>query len=129
MGDLVGMTNWLIISALLVVITWGLVWFRLFVSGNLRPELSILSILPSVLYIYFMSVGEPMLQYYSEFFHLLAWGFAAVVLIVSTRPTAEEKKRQEGHDYAGTIVKFLCILYAIASWGASSYSLFPPNQQ
>ncbi len=126
--DAVGETAWMIINTLLIIIAWGCVWMRLFTSAKLRPELSILTILPSALYVYFMTVGKPMLSYYSEFFNLLAWAVAALVLIVSIRPTHQEKKQQEGSDYAGTILMVLTILYSLGGWASTSFSLFLPNQ-
>ncbi len=127
--DDVGEVLWLIINALLIVVAWGCVWMRLFNSGKLRPELSILSILPSALYVYFMSIGKPMLVYYTELFNLVAWAVAALVLVVSIRPTLQEKKKQEGNDYAGTILVVLTLLYSLGGWASSSFSLFLPNQQ
>lgn len=126
--DMLGVTTWLIINALLIVITWGCVWMRLFTSANLRPEFSILTILPTALYLYFRTVGEPLLVYYTDLFHLLAWAAAAFILLASIRPTKQEKAALEGPDYMGKMLSILSIVYAIASWASSAYYLFQPNQ-
>lgn len=127
--DALGEVLWLIINALLIIVAWGCVWMRLFETAQLRAELSILTILPSAIFIYLMSVGKPMLAYYSEFFNLVAWAIAALVLIVSIRPTLPEKKLLDGRDYSGSILLVLVLLYSVAGWASSSYALFLSHQQ
>lgn len=126
--DMLGVSIWLTVNALLIVIAWGCVWMRLFTTGKLRPELSILSVLPTALYVYFRTFGEPLLAHYTEFFHLLAWAAAAAILLASIRPTLQEKAQLEGRDLSGIIMTVLSITYCIASWAASSFSLFLPSQ-
>ncbi len=126
--DVVGVQYWLIISALLIIVAWGCVWMRLFTSNLLRPELSILTVLPTGLYVYFSTFGAPMLMYYTEFFNLIAWAVAALILVVSIKPTIDEKKALGNRDISGSILKILSILYAISSWATTSFSLFLTNQ-
>ena len=47
-----------VVTVVLALVLWGVVWVRLFTNKKLRPEFSILSILPPCCY-YLMSVLSP----------------------------------------------------------------------
>lgn len=116
----------LIVVSLLIIITWGVVWMRLYTAGRLRPEFAILSILPHSVY-YYAS------YYQSKLFQEMAWqnvyGFIwlafLIIIVISLRPGKLDGKRiKVAKDSTFILTSILTLLYTVSTFNGFAAKLF-----
>lgn len=109
----------LVISSLLVVVAWGLVWMRLY-RRNAHPELAVLTVLPYAAYYIVHATGSPVFSIYPAWANLyaLSWfGFAAVA-IWSVLPDSSNKGEPSSwrRDPVFLLLLPLIILFSLSSF-------------
>ncbi|MDO5470102.1 MAG: hypothetical protein Q4F38_02275 [Akkermansia sp.] len=116
----------LAIVSLFLIVTWGVVWMRLFTGGRLRPEFAILSILPHS--IYYLSVF-----FGSELFRSVSWqnvyGFTWLaflgVILISLRPgRTDENHERMAKDRTFLFMAILTVFYAWSTFASFAVQLF-----
>ncbi len=106
----------IVVAAALVVITWGVVWLRLYRQRGLRPEFSILCVLPYTIYYIAQQTGSRIFSDHPMWGNLyaLSWLGFIVVGIASVRP--DEVGVRPYRDPVFLLMTPLIILYSISSF-------------
>ncbi len=120
----------LILSLLLALPAWGLVWGRLYASGRLRPEFAVLSVLPQLIFFILMYSGQ---HGASSAFAAPAWQnlyfllmvAAVAVQIISFRPGLQDEQRRPTQDPPFIFLSVLLIANGVLSWVQYASLLFP----
>ncbi len=127
---LFGATGALVAGSLITLLTWGVVWMRLYTGNRIRPEFAVLSILPQLLFFVLVAMGETGA---SGAFAAPAWQnlyfllFVAsmVMQVLSLRPGHGDEARKTTDDPAFIILTVLIIVNAFFSWAQYASRLFP----
>ena len=103
-------TGWLLwlIVAPIILMTWGVVWIRLFGLNNMRPEFAILTIMPQS--IYFMAKSAD-----TELMHQPVWQNVYVVLWVLFCIIIIMKKMPLSKDQIFIMMSILTVIYAVTT--------------
>ncbi len=129
---MLGSVGALILSMLLALPAWGLVWARLYGGNHLRPEFAVLSVLPQLFFFILMYTGQtgaegafasPMWQ---NLYFLLTLA-AMAVQIVSMRPGPQDEPRRPSQDPPFIFLTVLIIANGFLSWVQYASAIFPIN--
>lgn len=110
----------------LIVVTWGVVWMRLYTGGRLRPEFAILSVLPhSVYYLtcYFGSTvfTDPTWQ---NMFGLM-WLAFIFIMLISLRPgRMDDRHERVARDRTFILMTILTLVYAWSTFADFANQIF-----
>ena len=110
---------WLIIAPVLLI-TWGVVWMRLYGMPRMRPEFAILSILPQSIYFICRCSDSTVLHttVWQNIYTLLWIGFA-IVMILSMKPGhPTDPKHPVSKDRIFIFMALLALIYAFTTMGA-----------
>ncbi len=125
---LLGELGALIVGLIVVLITWGVVWMRLYGMRRLRPEFAILTILPQALYFGAKYVGTQELAAYFtpaiQNLYFLTWVAGMGVLIFTLRPGYQDVRLRLRHDQMFIMMTILTIVYGITTWANYAGDLF-----
>lgn len=123
----------LAVAGALAVGLWAVVWLRLYGTRKLRPEFSLLCVLPQmcgyVLGFLQRQSPEAALAFRSAFWqnlHLVLWMGLCWVGIYALLPDENGKKAWK--DPVTLLMSGILLLYSFTLWGASAFSLFLPPQ-
>lgn len=109
-------TGWILAAAItpLILITWGVVWMRLYSTGGVRPEFAILTVLPHSVYYLVKASGSRILHEAAwQNAYALVWIAFAVVYIMSLRPRhKEDTPRPIAKDQIFLMMCILTIIYS-----------------
>ncbi len=120
---------WGALFLLLVVLSWGIVWMRLYTSQLLRAEFSLLAVLPFLCFGYLTTLGEPMLAQLStagwQNAYFMLWIVALYISIRCLSPTkAERSTITTKLDRIGVIMKVLSSVYMLSAWATTANILY-----
>ncbi len=125
-----GATGTLVVGSLIALLTWGLVWMRLYTGGRMRPECAVLSILPQLLFFVLIALGEtgenaafaaPAWQN----LYFLLFVASVIVQILSLRPGQADESRTTSQDPVFIILTVLILANGFFSWAHYAARLFP----
>ena len=88
-------TGWTLAAVItpLILLTWGIVWMRLYGTGKARPEFAILSILPfAVYYLEKAGISSILAEPAWQNLYAIMWVAFAAIYIISLRPGHKEDK-------------------------------------
>ena len=122
----------LVLGCVLAVVTWALLWARLFDNKKFRPEFALLGILPALIYFILTYTGQtgdnsPFTAPVWQNIYFLLILAAVAVQIASFCPGSRDEARRPAHD---PVLIFLCVLLIINgffTWVHYASSLFPIN--
>lgn len=111
----------LVVSGMLAVVAWGLVWMRLY-QRNAHPELAVLTILPFVAYYVVHQTGSPVFSNYPVWANVyaLSWAGFAAVAVYSVLPEKKGGNAPQAHSWRHDPV-FLLLLPLIILFSISSF--------
>lgn len=116
----------LLLVFLFIIVTWGVVWVRLYTGCRLRPEFAILSVLPHSIYYLTLFFG-------STLFRAPAWqnvyGFTwlafTVIMLISLRPgRADDRHERVARDRTFILMAILTVFYAWSTMASFATQLF-----
>lgn len=123
-------TGWLMALVLLpfILLTWGIVWMRLYGMNKLRPEFAILSILPQSVYFVAKGTGTTILhQAEWQNLYAMSWIAFAVIIILSLRPgDKSDTKTTLSKDHIFIMMSILTVVYAFTTMGAYAAEICYP---
>ena len=112
-------TGWLLwlIVAPIILMTWGVVWIRLFGLNNMRPEFAILTIMPQSIYFMAKSADtELMHQPVWQNVYVVLWVLFCIIIIMSLRPEHKsDKKMPLAKDQIFIMMSILTVIYAVTT--------------
>ncbi len=110
----------------LIVITWGVVWMRLYTGGRLRPEFAILTVLPHSMYYLATYFGSKIFTDASwQNVYGFSWLAFIGVILISLRPgKVDEKRERVKKDSIFILMAILTIAYAWSTMAAFANQLF-----
>ncbi|MBR3694956.1 MAG: hypothetical protein IKL98_01815 [Akkermansia sp.] len=111
-----------------ILLTWGIVWLRLFSTAVLRPEFAILTILPQSTYFAVKATGTELLhQPIWQNIYLISWVAFAVVIILSLKPKHKQDKNLPlSKDIIFGMMCILTVVYAFTTMGAYAAEICYP---
>ncbi len=118
----------LILAALLLVLCWGVVWMRLYMTQLARAELSILSIFPMGFFVYLRAVPETMEQLQGAMwsnFYFFSWLATFYIAFVSFRAAPLDKVAQGQRDVPRIMLTCMSALFCFATWAQTTVIIFP----
>ncbi len=128
MHGILGGLGALIVGMIVVLITWGVVWMRLYGMRRLRPEFAVLSILPQAIYYVVKYIGEKSLEPFFtpavQNLYFLTWVAAMGVIIFTLRPGYHDDRLPVRHDPMFIMMSILTIAYGITTWANYAGELF-----
>lgn len=127
--DILG-TGWVlaIIITPLILLTWGIVWLRLYSTNILRPEFAILSIVPQSIYFAAKGTGTELMHHpVWQNLYVMSWVAFAIVIILSLKP---KHKRDNNiplsKDLIFGMMSILTVVYAFTTMGAYAAEICYP---
>jgi len=119
----------LIVAVLLIILCWSLIWLRFYQSKALRPEFSILAIVPMLIYVLTRIVPAESYEYFlhptwqNAYFFL--WVTSGIVISYSFAPSIAEREELEGkRDPVRMILLTVTCAYIVTSWFATNNAIF-----
>lgn len=107
----------LVVSSMLIIVAWGLVWMRLY-RRNAHPELAVLCILPFAVYFVMHQTGALIFREHPSWANLyaLSWlGFAATAIwSILPDSDSEDKPNSWRRDPVFLLLTPLIILFSIS---------------
>ena len=112
-----GWLMWLVVIPI-ILMTWGVVWIRLFGLNNMRPEFAILTIIPQSIYFIAKSSGSEMMQQPAwQNLYAILWIVFCIIIIKSLRPEHKtDKKMPLVKDQTFIMMSILTVIYAFTTW-------------
>ncbi len=129
--NFLGHVGGLVVAALLILVSWGVVWMRLYMGQLARPELAILTIAPMAFFTYMRAVPSAMDALQGAMWsnlYFFSWVAAAIVGSMSFKPTADERPAKGERDVTRIILSSICIIFCLITWAQTSFTLFLPSQ-
>ena len=127
--DLLG-AGWLMAAIIIpfILLTWGIVWLRLYSTAVLRPEFAVLSILPQSIYFVAKGTGTELLhEPVWQNFYVICWIAFAMVIILSLKPKHKQDKNQTlSKDLIFGMMSILTVVYAFTTMGAYAADICYP---
>lgn len=124
-------TGWALASVItpLILLTWGIVWMRLYSTGKARPEFAILSILPfAVYYLEKAEISNILVEPAWQNLYAIMWIAFAVIYIISLRPGhKEDKQLPAAKDQIFLMLCILTVIFSAYSFLNFAAELFPQN--
>ncbi len=120
----------LIISGVILLACWAVVWLRLFMSGLARPEFSILTVFPLAFFCYLKLSPELLASMQGNTwstFYLLSWLVAGSIGVISFGATDADKPPKGERDTTRVILSSVTILFCLFTWISSAKLLFLQN--
>ncbi len=118
------------VGALLALLTWGVVWMRLYANQRLRPEFSILAVLPHLCFFGLVAAGETGAEgafassaWQNTYFLLFLASMA--VQLFSLRPGPGEPRKKASQDSVFVLLGILVLVYGFFTWMSFAPILFP----
>lgn len=119
-------------AAALAVGLWAVVWMRLYTNRRLRPEFSLLAVLPQLAF-YTLSYLQETLPEAAEAFatpfwsnlYFFMWVGVCIVGVCALLPQPQEKAQQPHRDVLFLLMSILTLAFCIAAWAGSTVLLFP----
>ncbi|MBR5194547.1 MAG: hypothetical protein IKW48_00235 [Akkermansia sp.] len=115
-----------VVTVVLALVLWGVVWVRLFTNKKLRPEFAILSILPPCCY-YLMSVLSP--EFRNIFtspgwqnFNFFLWLVSIFISIRALLPTPKEHQGRLATDSVLIFMSIITTVYGLVCWAGTHAS-------
>lgn len=131
--QLCGAWQWqLVCAAALAVGLWAVVWLRLYENKRLRPEFSMLAVLPQAAFYglfnlkhFAPAAAEPLVTspFWSNMYFFL-WCGACVAGIRALLGGPSEEKRPAKNDPLFLLMSILTIAFCIAAWAGTAPLLF-----
>ncbi|MBR5213642.1 MAG: hypothetical protein IKV92_05200 [Akkermansia sp.] len=127
--DLLG-AGWLMAAIIIpfILLTWGIVWLRLYSTAVLRPEFAVLSILPQSIYFVAKGTGTELLhEPVWQNLYVICWIAFAMVIILSLKPKHKQDKNQPlSKDLIFGMMSILTVVYAFTTMGAYAADICYP---
>ena len=124
-------TGWALASVItpVILLTWGIVWMRLYSTGKARPEFAILSILPfAVYYLEKAEISNILVEPAWQNLYAIMWIAFAVIYIISLRPGhKEDKQLPAAKDQIFLMLCILTVIFSAYSFLNFAAELFPQN--
>lgn len=118
----------LISAGILALLVWGLVWLRLYHTGRLRPEFSVLTVLPqSIAYVCAyagMTIPQAEASPLWQNLYALLWIGVAYVGICTMRPGTWEQP-QGKRDSVFVMMWIMTVVYSFYCCGEFFMKIFP----
>lgn len=128
--------QWQLLSAAaLAVGLWAVVWLRLYTNKRLRPEFSLLAVLPQAAFYGLYNLkqlspeaAEPLVTspFWSNMYFFL-WCGACVAGIRALLAAPTEEARPAKNDPLFLLMSMLTFAFCIAAWAGTSPLLFTPS--
>ncbi len=111
-----------------ILLTWGIVWLRLYSTAVLRPEFAVLSILPQSIYFVAKGTGTELLhEPVWQNLYVICWIAFAMVIILSLKPKHKQDKNQPlSKDLIFGMMSILTVVYAFTTMGAYAADICYP---
>lgn len=113
-------------ASILALALWAVVWMRVYFTGKLRPEYTVLVILPAVAYHVIQSVGEDIISVFNtpgwQNFNFFLWLAAIVVTIRALLPAAQEFGGRLATDSVFIFMSIITTVYGISCWATTHAS-------
>lgn len=123
-------TGWLmaLVLAPFILLTWGIVWIRLFGMNNMRPEFAILAILPQSIYFIEKTAGSQLLHQPSwQNLYLISWLAFTAIIILSMRPGHKtDTPLPVSRDHIFIMMTLLTLVYSFTTMGAYAAEICYP---
>ncbi len=128
--SLFGPLGMLVAGSLLTLLTWGVVWMRLYTAQLARPEFAVLAILPQLLYFVMVAMGEtgagtPFSAPAWQNLYFLLFVAAMVMQSLSFRAAPGDETSKSPKDRVFLILTVLIIANGLLSWAHYAARLFP----
>lgn len=110
----------------LIIVTWGVVWMRLYTSGRLRPEFAILSVLPHSVYYLTCYFGSKVFTdpTWQNMFGLM-WLAFVFVMFISLRPgRMDDHHERVARDKTFILMAILTLAYAWSTFAGFANQIF-----
>lgn len=116
----------LAVVSLLVIVTWGVVWVRLYTGNRLRPEFAILSILPhSIYYITLFFDSKLFTDATWQNIYGFTWLAFLIVMLISLRPgRADGKHARVLHDPTFILMAIMTAYYTFSTMANFASQIF-----
>lgn len=122
----------LVAAAALAVGLWAVLWMRLYTNRKLRPEFSLLGVLPQLSFYSLQTLqtqqAEAAQAFQAPFWanlYFFLWCGACLAALSALRPAPEEEALPIKRDPLFLFTAILTIAFCFAAWAGSAPSLFP----
>ncbi|MCQ2364035.1 MAG: hypothetical protein MJ051_00585 [Akkermansia sp.] len=119
-------------AAALALGLWAVVWMRLYTNRKLRPEFSLLTVLPQSVFYGLRALQEQSPEAAAPFaapfwsnLYFFLWCAAAFVALRALFASPSEEKLPAKRDPLFLFMAILTVAFCFASWAGSVTSLFP----
>lgn len=111
---------------LLILITWGVVWVRLYTGNRLRPEFAILSVLPHSIYYLTLFFGSKLFTDTTwQNIYGFTWLAFLFVILISLRPgRADDKHVRALQDRTFILMAIMSAYYAWSTMANFASQIF-----
>ncbi|MBR1983035.1 MAG: hypothetical protein IKA23_09845 [Akkermansia sp.] len=113
----------MIVTAVLALTVWGLIWVRLYGTGKLRPEFAVLSVVPALSYQLILTAGGPYMAVFNTLgwqnFNFLLWLGSIFVYIRAFLPSKDEYRGRLAGDAVFIFMTTVTIIYSLSCWAAT----------
>lgn len=129
LNGLLGNIGALIAGLIVVVVTWAIVWLRLYGMRRLRPEFAVLTVLPQAMYFGLKACEPgliaPHLMPACRNLYFLVWLAAIGVIIFSLRPGYHDDRHPIAQDPMFIMMSIITVAYGATTWANYTASAFP----
>lgn len=130
LSGMMGSTAALILGAVLGLVCWMLVWRRLYAShSKLRPEFSILAILPQEIFYTLNVAGADATAPFADGIwpgvNLLLWCASVWIILCSLTPKWDGSAKSGWRDPISLIAGAFVVLSSFMGWTSGAVHLFP----
>lgn len=129
MQGLFGASGALIAASIVILVTWSVVWMRLFGMRRVRPEFAVLTVLPQAIYFILKAAGSEVTATFAapawQNMYFLTWLAAVAVIILSLRPGhRDDTHRPMSQDPVFILTTILTCVYGFSTWAGYAADLF-----
>ncbi|MDO5449765.1 MAG: hypothetical protein Q4F30_02635 [Akkermansia sp.] len=115
------------LASVAALVLWGATWLRLYGTQKLRPEFSVLAVVPQMVYYAMHAAGPEVLEQlkgdaYQNFYALL-WLAAGFTLMRALLPGPQDEVAGK-RDGVFIFMSIILVLYVVYSWTAMASQLF-----
>lgn len=119
-------------AAALALGLWAVVWMRLYTNGKLRPEFSLLAVLPQAAFYGLRTLqaqspeaAAPFATPFWANLYFFLWCAAAFVGLRALYAAPSEEQLPATRDPLFLIMSILTVAFCFAAWAGTTASLFP----
>ena len=117
----------LVLTVVLAIALWSVVWIRLFTNKKLRPEFAIMAVVPAASFYILKAAGPEYQTVFSspgwQNFNFFLWLASIAVIIRALLPTAQEHHGRLATDSVLIFMSIISIFYGIFCWANIHASL------